>query len=369
MQHTPNAPARVSGGRTAVGLAGELREKIAGGEFPAGQFVPPVRELAREHGAATVTVHRALKMLAREGLLVARPRHGYRVVPGAGDPDRGLPVAYVNSTRHEVGAGRDEFHRTLLMEFQRVAGARGWSLLTVDADKMSPTQVAEQITAANCCGAVTNSAGGELWNQLRGTGLPTVLVDAWRPDLDTDCVLQDGFRGGLQACRHLLESGHTEIAWTGPELDTGNAQVLERYGGAAAALRSSGRVFAAEVTAPLGDPAGALKAALGLLKRRRRPKAVLALWQDFSAAIAGAASELDLAVGEDFQMVGWCTEEEYDSGFVPLFGKGSVPVAVTWSISRMADAAVARLKQRRAEPQLEPVLVRIPTRLEIGGRS
>src|SRR6185295_11945775 len=118
-----------------------------------GQFMPPVRELARVHGAATVTVHRALKMLARDGLVVAQPRHGYRVRPGAADPDRGMPVAYINSTQHKVGSGRDTFYQTLLLEFQRVAGRRGWSLLTVDADQLSPGEIANQVVASNSCGA------------------------------------------------------------------------------------------------------------------------------------------------------------------------------------------------------------------------
>ncbi len=367
MQHTRNTPVDVGGGRTAVGLADEFRGGITDGRYPGGQFMPPVRELARRHGAAAVTVHRALKMLAADGLVVARPRHGYRVVPGAGDPDRGLPVAYVNSSHHDVGTGRDQFHRTLLMEFQRVAGARGWSLLTIDADSMNAAQAAEQIAAANCCGVITNTVRGELWKRLRDTGVPTVLVDAWNAELDTDCVLQDGFRGGMQACAHLLERGHAEIAWVGPALDIGNAQILERYGGAAAAMKSLGRPFAAEVDAPLGKPDAARKAVRDLLKPRKRPRAILALWQDAAAAVAGAAEDLGLAAGRDFEMVGWCTEEEYETAHPPLFPKERVPTAVVWSISRMADAAVARLKQRRGEPGLEPVVVRVPTRLKTGG--
>jgi DNA-binding LacI/PurR family transcriptional regulator len=368
MQHTRITPVDAGGGRTAVGLADEFRGGITDGTYPGGQFMPPVRELARRHGAAAVTVHRALKMLAADGLVVAQPRHGYRVVPGAGDPDRGLPVAYVNSSRHDVGTGRDQFHRTLLMEFQRVAGARGWSLLTVDADSMNAIQAAEQVAAANCCGVITNTVRGELWERLRDTGVPTVLVDAWKSELEVDCVLQDGLRGGMQACTHLLERGHTEIAWVGPALDIGNAQILERYGGAVAAMKTLGKPFAAEVDAPLGDAGAAQEAVRDLLKRKKRPRAILALWQDATAAVAAAAAELGLAAGRDFELVGWCTEEEYDSFIPSLFERGSTPAAMTWSISRMADAAVARLKQRRAEPRLEPLVLRVPTQLRTGGR-
>ncbi len=368
MHDTRKTPGRAARGCTALSVASDLRTKITGGEFPVGKFMPPVRELAGEFGAATVTVNRALKMLAGEGLVVAQPRHGYRVCPGAGDPDRGLPVAYVNSSRHEVGGGRDEFHRALLLEFQSVSSARGWSLLTIDADSMNPVQAAEQIAAANCCGVVSNTARGELWQQLRALGVATVLVDAWTAEDDLDCVLQDGFRGGLQACKHLLERGHTEMAWIGPELAIDNAQILERYSGAAAAMKELGRPFTTEVTAPLGDQAAAIAAARNLLKRKKRPKAILALWQDMSTAIAKAASELGLVVGRDFEMVGWSTEEQYDSGFAPLFPTGNRPAAITWSIWRMADAAVARLKQRRAERKLQALVLRIPTTLRSGDK-
>jgi DNA-binding LacI/PurR family transcriptional regulator len=328
-----------------------------------------VRELARKHGAATVTVNRALKLLAREGLVVAQPRHGYRVRPGSADPDRGLPVAYVNSTRHEIGSGRDEFHKTLLLEFQRVAGARGWSLLVLDADALTPAAAAEQIAAANCCGVITNTADPELWARLSGTGMPAVTIDAWREDLAADCVLQDGFTGGLQAAKHLLGRGIERIGWLGPELDAGNPQVLERFAGAHAALAARGLEFAARATVPLGRPAEAQEAARSLLASRGRPQAVLALWQDATVAVACAAAELGLTPGGDFEMVGWSTEEEYASGFLPLFGQRRAPAAVTWSISRMADAAVARLKQRRAEPGLAPAMIRIPTAVREGARQ
>ena len=106
-----------------------------------------------------------------------------------------------------------------------------------------------------------------------------------------------------------------------------------------------------------------------MLKRKKKPKAVLALWQDASAAVVAAASELGLKVGQDFEMVGWCTDEQYATGFAPLFAGGEVPAAVTWSISQMADAAVARLKQRRAEPALAPAFIRIPTKLRQGANG
>jgi len=366
MQHTRETRWAASGGRTAVALAAKLRADIASGVFVQGQFMPAVRQLARQYGFATVTVNRALKMLAAEGMVISQPRHGYRVCPGAGDPERGLPVAYLNSTRHVVGRSSDQFHKTLLMQFQQVASRRGWPLISADADGAVPKEIVRQVTAANCCGVITNSAEPGLWGELRGVGMPSLLVDAWREGFEADCVLQDGFMGGLQAVGHLLERGHPRIAWIGPEMVAGNAQVLERFGGAHAGLVRAGTDFSHLVEAPLGDPGGAAKAARTLLAGPDRPGAILALWQDLGAAVARAAAELGLLVGRDFQMVGWCTEEEY-ADFGSWFPPGRVPAAVTWSIARMAEAAVARLKQRRAEPQLAPATIRIPTAVIAGG--
>ncbi len=369
MQDTPVPPATEANGRTAAAVAGRLREEITGGRFPAGEFLPPVRELAERQGVAKVTANKALKVLEAEGLLVSKPRHGYRVRAGAGDPDRGLPVAYVNTTRHQVGEGRDQFHKTLLMEFQRVAGARGWSLLTLDADSMNAAQIVEQVTAANACGVITNTAMEKLWPALRDTGMPVVVVDAWKEAVEIDCVLQDGFLGGLQACAHLIKNGHERIGWLGPGPADGVMQVLERYSGATAALARAGLALACQVDAPLGNAHESRERAQSLLKRNKGPTGILALWQDTTTAVAEAAAELGMVPGKDFEMVGWCTAEEHESSFTSRFPRGHVPALVTWSIARMADAAVARLKQRRAEPNLAPTFLRIPTTLRVGGNG
>lgn len=366
MHHTYNTQEPGLNGRGVVALATTLREQVLSGALPAGRFLPPVRALAHSHAVATVTVNRALKLLAREGLVIAHARQGYLVRPGAADPDRGLPLAYVNSSQHEVGAGMDLFHRNLLMEFQRVAGERGWALLCLDADRMEPAEMVGRIAAANCSGILTNAIREELRTAVAAIGIPSVQVDAWRecePCEPCDCVLQDGFMGGLQAGNHLVNQGHTRIGWIGPELAAGIPQVLERFSGAHAALLPKGLAFARQIEAPLGEPEAARKAAVALLRGKNRPTAVLALWQDMSRAVARAAAELRLSIGQDFEMVGWCTEEEYASFYVPLFPTGAAPPAVVWSIARMADAAVARLKQRRAEPELAPLFLRVPTRL------
>jgi GntR family transcriptional regulator len=57
-------------------LAAILRARIEAGEYPAGRKIPPLIDLQGEFGLSSMTVRRAVAMLADEGLL--------RRVPGRG---------------------------------------------------------------------------------------------------------------------------------------------------------------------------------------------------------------------------------------------------------------------------------------------
>jgi hypothetical protein len=101
------------------------------------------------------------------------------------------------------------------------------------------------------------------------------------------------------------------------------------------------------------------------LSSRKRPKALLALWQGASSLVAQTARELGLAPGRDFDMVGWSTEGDYESEFRPCFAGLAMPPAVVWDVEALARTAVARLAERRANPKLPPIMLKIPTRLRL----
>lgn len=69
-------------GRTTtwVELRAEIMSRIYAGLYPAGQLIPPEKELAQEFGCARATVNRALSSLADRGVLDRRRRIGTRVL-------------------------------------------------------------------------------------------------------------------------------------------------------------------------------------------------------------------------------------------------------------------------------------------------
>ncbi|MET8981317.1 winged helix-turn-helix domain-containing protein [Streptomyces sp. NPDC004539] len=68
------------GGRESRRVAEELRARIADGTYPVGAFLPSQRNLAEELEVSRVTVQRALRELAGQGLIQSRQGSGSRVV-------------------------------------------------------------------------------------------------------------------------------------------------------------------------------------------------------------------------------------------------------------------------------------------------
>jgi DNA-binding LacI/PurR family transcriptional regulator len=367
MQHTTansrRTAGKANGGRSVAGFGARIRSAISQGDHGPGEYLPTVRELSRRHRLACSTVHRALQGLVAEGLLAAESRQGYRVLPGAGDPLRGCPVAYVFSTDdapEQLGA----YHQSLLAAFQGAAAARGWTLLSTIAAPGAPEGLLEKLRAARASGLVLDMHDRGLLDALLGAGLPAVLVNSWREDVAMDTVMQDGQQGGLQAAAYLAGRGHKRIAWFGPMAQTGHS--LDRFGGALVGLRRAG-LAAPEEHITTDDEGEIAEQARRLLSESNHPTGILALWQANALALARAAAELGLVVGKDFEMVGWCREEEYGESYAPRFRPGEVPPTVVWSAAAMAEAALDRISLRRSDPAKPALRIKIPTRMRMPG--
>ncbi len=353
-------------GRSSSKLAVELREEISSGRMPVDSFMPTERELAARNGIAPTTARRALKSLEAEGLVTAVPRRGYRVLARANDPDRGAPLAYVLSPHPAYGV-RESLHREVVSALQGAAAEHGWGLLTVSTEGRPIEIMMEQLRSARAFGIVVDSLDRQVFHAAAEAGMPVVAIDEWHEGIEVDAVVQDGFRGGVMAARHLLESGCRRIAWLGP-MGTGH-QTLERYGGAFSVLSAEGVEVVGGLRKRLRyaeDPEG-VNVAKELLSMSDRPDGILALWQCCTASLVRGARELGLTPGRDFEMVGWSTEGAYEREYIPQFSGGPVPPAVVWEVGEMARSAVSRLGERRAKRQLPTITLKIPTRLRLQG--
>ena len=346
-------------GRSSSELIGSLRSDIASGAYAVGSFLPSVRQLAGDHKIAPETARRALKALESEGLVIALPGSGYQVTSRANNPRAGCPLAFLDWRSGQEGTVRD-FNDQLLAELKAAADSRGWSLLTLSIANMAPAVVAERLKSVRAFGAALSIPDRGVADALTGLGLPVVVLDDAGDGLGTDSIMQDGHQGGVLAARHLIAAGCRRVAWFGP--DDCNAHTLARFGGFAAGLFCEKRSVEPQLTFSV-PPEETQAAARRILSGPDRPDGVAALWQGHAAALQRAAGELGLVAGRDFQMIGWCPEEHYRDGYESLFAGGPVPPAVTWSIRTMAFTAAARMAERRENPSLPALSVKVPVRL------
>jgi len=345
-------------GRNSSGLASSLRIRIASGEFPAGEYLPTVRDLSEEHGVSRETVRRAVKSLEGEGLVAAEARHGYRVLATGNDPERGLPVAFAVSVPPSPGLW-SEFNQMLFAALHCAAAERGWLVLAVSAER-GGGELAAQLSECRASGIVLDTMSPDLLDTVEELGLPAVMIDSWDPAMRLDAVVQDGFQGALLAARYLAKRGHRRIGWLGPI--TEGVQSQERFGGAVAGLCSAGIELVPEL---LRDTprAEVREAARRMLSRPDRPGAVLALWHGAAAALVAAAGELGLRLGRDLEMVGWTPEEQYETVYRAVLGNAPRPATMVWNCAETARVAIARLAERRAAPEAGTVLVKVPMRM------
>jgi DNA-binding LacI/PurR family transcriptional regulator len=352
-------------GRASQKLAAGLRKRIESGKLLGGDYLPTVRELCAEHEVSIDTVSRALKSLEAEGLIASEPRQGYRVMARAGDPLKGHPLAYVLS--RPPGEAWDPFHQMLHQAFQRAAAERGWTLLGVSSGGMPAARIVEQLRTARVCGAVLDTVDRDLLGLVEKAGMPAVMVDCWEEHTSLDAVIQDNYRGGYLAAEYLIGKGHRRIDWFGPVNESPASR--ERYGGASAALAAHGGEL--PINCPLQFTRGeheeqAQSKALEYLARRDRGKAVLALWTPLALGVGEVARQRGLVPGRDIDLVGWAAQPAYAERFSPAFEAGCVPPCVVWSPDDMARTAIARLAQRRENPDLPVLRINIPTILKSG---
>jgi DNA-binding LacI/PurR family transcriptional regulator len=360
MEHRIESKRLADKERPAAGLFALLRKRIASGQLAGGSLLPPVRELCKTYGMGPNTVLRAIKMLSDEGLVASEPRSGCRVLACANDPRRGCPLVF-RLAEETVAEGSGLLYRRLAKLIDERARQYGSSLMTiVAADQEKKEPFFNNLRQLNAWGLIVDTLDRDVIEGARIAGLPLVAVDVWAAEANLDVVVQDDFGGGWLAAEYCVKRGHRRIGWLRPNVLSDHSRA--RFGGAAALLAEHGLALWREGTADT-TTGSLLETAVRMLRAPDRPTAVLALWSRAAEAFIAACHSLRLKPGTDVEMVGWCPEEIRAETFVPMFEGGSVMPAIAWSISAMAETLVARLEERRTNPQLAATRIHIPTRL------
>ena len=361
---TASSRQRTARGRTSAEVLMRLRKELLSGKYHAGQFIPTQRQLAETFQVAPDTVRRALKALVAEGLLVAKARQGFCVQARANDPRDGCPLAFLDDWQVVPVQQWGSIDRDILSSLRTAASERGWPLLALSIKNRPLSQVKERLEAARAFGVVLSTAQASTVQRLRALPFPLIMLEQCVFDPQIDSIMQDDFQGGVQAAQYLLERGCRRIAWIGRVRD--EVHCMARLGGAVAALLAAGRSLSPDLLFATPTDTAAPAAVQAMLAGKARPDGVIALWSGLTHAVHAGAQQAGLRVGRDLHLVGWSPDELYESSYVPGFAGGPVAPAIAWNIRTMAQTTVARMAERRTNPTLPTLQMKVPVRLRLG---
>ncbi|KAA9156431.1 LacI family transcriptional regulator [Amycolatopsis acidicola] len=158
-------------------------------------------------------------------------------------------------------------------------------------------------------------SNGAALRTFRRRGIPYVLVDRNVPVAEASSVSVDDVAGGALAARHLLETGHTDIAFVnGPTILT---QCREREEGVRSALENSGARLSVLETGAL-DVASGRDAGARLLGISPRPTAVFCANDLLALGVLQAMVAAGVRVPSEMAIVGYDDIEFAGAAAVPL---------------------------------------------------
>ncbi len=350
--------------RLHVQVAQKIRELIAR-RYQPGEVLPTYPQLAERFNCGVVTVRRAVKLLAREGILTPIRRKGTvvkrRLKPGEA---RLSQIALILPSTISSLFRQPHLSQIAAAIFVRLdnlqAEARVISLHGAE-DAVPPSEVLETgVDGAVLLGVHDNAYIG----RFAETDVPLVVVDHHAP-APADYVVCDNAGAASAVVGHLASLGHRRLAYVqarrGRATDDEESDAVERREGFARAVRAAG--LAAHDPVLTVDPEAGREALAGLLAAAEGPGSATAVVTYDEAVAEQLVARLAAAGRRVPQDVSVAAVAGPDAG-------GPHPGGLTccrmdfWAMGTQA-MEVLELRCRSPRPA-EPSIVRIGFRLDPG---
>ena len=326
-----------------------------------------LRDVAKEAGVSINTASRALNNKSeispetKARVLEVAQKLGYR-------PNRLARALRSNKTKIIgviVGDIANPYFAMLIQGIEHALRSFDYSVILqgTDEDLDREKQAIEVVLAEQVDGVLITPTQKSIKpiKFLIDSGIPFVLMSRYFDDLETSFVIMDDKQGGFIATEHLIQKGHKRIAMINGPFHISSA--AERYAGYLQALQYYGLegdeslVVHGCLTVKDG-----YRAALRLLKRRRRPTAIFAFSDFVALGVLQAAHKLALKIPDDLAIVGFDDTFLSVCTYPPLTTVGSSPE----QLGQRAAKLLLELLSTKAD---KPVQMRIPARLVLRGST
>ena len=350
----------------ATAIATALKKKIEEGKYGAGNPMPSVRALMRQHGVARSTANRALQELSRMGLV--------RTSPGSGTFVRSRSVHTIGMI--VPGVAVTDFFQPIMSEINQLARAAGCTLVFAEVFSLERKErfrqvrdLAADFIKRGVSGVIYeplaepngNAANEHILRAMRRARIPVVLLDCDLfpfPDRsEYDVVGVNDVEAGAKIARHLVEAGAKKIHFLISSLRP--TTFLNRLYGAEAELIRRGLFEKDSVLHAEPDDLAALKRHI---RRHGKPDAFVCSNDPSAALFCKTLEKVGLSVPRDILLTGFA-----DLSIASLM----TPTLTTIHQSRdkMGEAAFRRLMDRIANPSLPPCDIFFPAPLVVRGST
>lgn len=319
-----------------------------------------IEDVAREAGVSTATVSRALRGLpnvsehTRNSVTVVAQRLGYVVSRSASRlaTGRTLAIAVIAPFMERW------FFAQAVAAIETELRLSGFDALLIGLSQTDEggTSFDPDSLRGRVDGVVvlTVPVTGRELDGIRDLGLPTVFVGA--AVAGAMSVRIDDITVARVATEHLLELGHTQIAYVGgdPQQPINFTAPADRRAGWLAAMRSAG-LEPPHSHEAVGHftPQGGLVAGQRLLALKRRPTGVVCASDEMALGVIAAAHRNALRVPENLSVVG---VDGHELGELAGLTTVVQPVAEQGALAaRMVLAALRGDAARRSEHVVLPV--------------
>lgn len=203
----------------------------------------------------------------------------------------------------------DAFLAEVLQGIEDVLHAEGYSLFLATSHRdperekvIIRTMSERRVDGVLICSTEVDQAH---LHQLSQFGVPTVLINNLATEYTTHSVCHDDVSGGFEVTRHLLELGHTRIAYLGNKRS--GRITKDRLRGYKQALTQAGITLRPEyiAAAPNGTTEGGATGTEELLKNEPRPTGIVCFNDIMAIGAMYALRKAGLGVSEDCSVTGF----------------------------------------------------------------
>jgi len=324
-----------------------------------------LKDVARQAGVSVPTVSRVInkqsyiKEITRKKVLEAIEKLSYEPNSIA----RNLKQGRTSTVGFIVNDVSSSFFGMVALGIERILRKHNYNLilcntddrhnLEIDSLKLVVSKKVEGIILAT-----TGSTGEFVKKVIHQHKIPTVVIDNKVKDLKTDVVLHDNVGGAYQLTSHLIEHGHTRIAFIGGSLnETSGEKRLEGY---KKALAKNGIPVDYKLVT-MGDwkRESGFRLTRKLLSLKERPTAIFAANTSMALGSLIALHEQGLKVPDDMALVSFD-----DLEFAPALDP---PLTTLTKVDTEIGIAAANLLLKRMKKKVkeEPTEIYLPTKLLI----